>query len=423
MDVKTAFLHGEVEEDIFTEPPDGFPEKPGKVLKLNKALYGLKQAPRQWYKCLTKALIRLGWTVLESDSSVFKHSKGLFLTIWVDDLNIFGADEEEIIVAKKQLAKEFEMTDLGECAYYLGMHVLMTPDATYLHQAGYIQQMLNRFNLNDIALSRTPTSPHLKLFANKGETASRDFVKEYQAKVGSVNYSATITRPDTSFAVSRLARYMSNPSDEHMKEMHVLFGYLKGTMFLAIKYNRGDAQISRGLVDSDYGGCPDTYRSTTGWVFMLAGAPVSWSSKRQKTVAMSSCEAEYVAASEAAKEAMWLRRLLKELIGVHTLQGVGSSYTLKLEIDNNSAMKLSKNPEFHARSKHIAIRHHFIREQIADGTIALQRIDTANNLADILTKGLPRPRFEELVRKLGMHECPRRPVILDRGSVEQAENR
>lgn len=423
MDVKTAFLHGEVEEDIFTEPPDGFPENPGKVLKLNKALYGLKQAPRQWYKCLTKTLIRLGWTVLESDSSVFKHPKGLFLTIWVDDLNLFGADEREIIAAKQQLVKEFEMTDLGECAYYLGMHVVITPDATYLHQAGYIQQMLNRFKLNDVALSKTPTSPHRKLYANKGETASRDFVKEYQAKVGSVNYSATITRPDTSFAVSRLARYMSNPSDEHMKEMHVLFGYLKGTMFLAIKYNRGDAQISRGLVDSDYGGCPDTYRSTTGWVFLLAGAPVSWSSKRQKTVAMSSCEAEYVAASEATKEAMWLRRLLKELIGVHTLRNTGRSYTLNLEIDNNSAMKLSKNPEFHARSKHIAIRHHFIREQIADGAIALQRIDTANNLADILTKGLPRPRFEELVRKLGMHECPRRSVILDRGSVEQDENR
>ena len=422
MDVKTAFLHGEVDEDIFTEPPDGFPEKAGKVLKLNKALYGLKQAPRQWYKCLTRALIRLGWKVLESDSSVFKHPKGLFLTIWVDDLNIFGPEEKDIIKAKEKLAEEFDMTDLGECAYYLGMHVQMTPDATYLHQAGYIQQMLNRFHLNEVPLSRTPTSPHKKIFANTGETASRDFIKDYQAKVGSVNYSATITRPDISFAVSRLARYMSNPSDEHMREMHVLFGYLKSTMFLAIKYSRGDAQISRGLVDSDYGGCLDTYRSTTGWVFLMAGAPVSWSSKRQKTVAMSSCEAEYVAASEATKEAMWLRRLLKELIGVYTLSGLESSYTSVLEIDNNSAMKLSKNPEFHARSKHIAIRHHFIREQIASGTIALRRIDTRNNLADILTKGLPRPRFEELVQKLGMSECSKRPVILDRGSIDLDAN-
>lgn len=342
----------------------------------------------------------------------------------MDDLNLFGADEKEIVMAKKQLIKEFEMTDLSECAYYLGMHVLMTPDATYLHQAGYIQQMLNRFKLNDIAISRTPTSPHKKLYSNKGETASREFIKEYQAKVGSVNYSATITRPDISFAVSRLARYMSNPSDEHMDEMHILFGYLKGTMFLAIKYNRGDDQISRALVDSDYGGCPDTYRLTTGWIFLLAQGPISWSSKRQKTVAMSSCEAEYVAASEATKEAMWLRRLIKELIGIHTLtSGYNNPHTLVLEIDNNSAIKLSKNPEFHARSKHIAIRHHFIREQIANKSIVLRRIDTNNNMADILTKSLPRPRFEELIEKMGMYECPKRPVILDRGSVDSAESR
>ena len=401
MDVKTAFLHGEVDEVIYIEPPNGFPEKDGKVLRLLKALYGLKQSPRQWYLRLKKFLTTKGWRVSNFDSSVFMHPSGLFLTVYVDDINIFGENENDIIEFKKTMSKEFEMTDLGQCAYYLGLHVHVRPEGIYLHQASFIQQILNRFSLNDINPVSTPTNPTSKLTANKNETASQDFTRLYQAMVGSVNYLATVSRPDISFATSRIARYMSNPSDEHMKELHRLYAYLKGSKNLGLMFPSRSTDNIQGMVDSDWGNCPDTSRSTGGWIFTLGGSPISWSSKRQPTVALSSCEAEYMAASEATKEAIWIRNLVREF-----KLPIFNNLTIPLAIDNNSAMKLSKNPEFHARTKHIAMRHHFIREKVASEEVAVTRVDTKDNLADTLTKGLPRPRLQDLIERMGMKIGP-----------------
>ena len=397
MDVKTAFLHGDVDEVIYIRPPDGFPETNGKVLRLRKALYGLKQSPRLWYLRLKKFLTSKGWKASSFDTSVFIHPSGMILTVYVDDINIFGKSEDNIIKFKKELAEEFEMTDLGECAYYLGLHVHMRPEGTYLHQASFIQQILNRFSLNDIKPVSTPTNLANKLTANKDETAAQDFTRLYQAMVGSVIYLATVSRPDIAFATSRISRYMSNPSDNHMKEVHRLYAYLKGSMNLGLMFDTQSKNNIQGMVDSDWGNCPDTTRSTGGWIFNLGGSPVSWSSKRQATVALSSCEAEYMAASEATKEAIWIRNLVQEF-----QLPMFKNLTIPIAIDNNSAMKLSKNPEFHARTKHIAMRHHFIREKVAQKEVQVHRVDTKNNLADLLTKGLPRPRFQELIQKMGM---------------------
>ena len=401
MDVKTAFLHGEVQENIYLQPPDGFPEDNGKVLRLNKALYGLKQAPRQWYLRLRASLLKSGWTPSSFDPSVFIHPKGLFLTVYVDDINIFGKTDEAIAPFKEALLQEFEMTDLGSCAYYLGLHVHMTNKGTFLHQSNFVQQILNKFQLNDVHTVATPTDVSSKLTTNKGETATKEFTRLYQAMVGSVNYLATVSRPDIAFAVGRAARYMSNPSEEHMKELRRLFAYLKATMNLGLRYNPGINNTLHGMVDSDWGSCVDTRRSTTGWVFSLGGSPVSWSSRRQKTVALSSCEAEYMAASEATKEAIWIRNLLLEF-----KLSIFKDLKVPISIDNNSAMKLSKNPEFHARTKHIEMKHHFIREKIASDEVLLNRVDTKDNVADILTKCLPRPRHQELIEAMGMCLAP-----------------
>jgi hypothetical protein len=197
---------------------------------------------------------------------------------------------------------------------------------------------------------------------------------------------------------------MSNPSDEHIKAVRRAFAYIQGTRHLGLFYKKGTGKppTLTGWCDSDWGNCTDTSRSTSGWMFSLAGSPISWSSKRQKTVALSSCEAEYMAATEATKEAVWLRQLLKEL----RISDIDISLPTTIAIDNNSAMKLSRNPEFHARTKHISMRHHFIRERINEGDVKLERVDTKNNIADLLTKALPRPRFGELVEKMGMKAPP-----------------
>ena len=184
--------------------------------------------------------------------------------------------------------------------------------------------------------------------------------------VGSVNYLATISRPDISFATGRAARYMLNPSDEHMKELHRLYAYLKGTMNLGLMFKTQSKESIQAMVDSDWGNYPDTSRSTGGWIFTLTGSPVSWSSKRQATVALSSYKAEYMAASKATKEAIWMRNLVQEF-----QLPMFNNLKIPITIDNNSAMKLSKNPEFHAHTKHIALRHHYLQEKVTLGEIEI----------------------------------------------------
>ena len=401
MDVKTAFLHGDVEEEVYIEPPEGFPELLGKVLKLNKALYGLKQASRQWYIRLKNTLIKYGWIASTFDNSLFIHPSGLYLTVYVDDINIFGSNTKAIEATKVALRNAFEMTDLGQCAYYLGMHIQNTPEGIYLHQASYVQQILNKFQFGDINPVSTPVDSLTRLTLNRNETARRDFIRMYQAMVGSLNYLATVSRPDIAFAVGLLARYMSNPSAEHMKAIRRVFAYVKATKHLGLYFSRGRTKL-QGWCDSDWGTCTDTARSTSGWIFTLGGSPISWSSKRQKTVALSTCEAEYMAATEATKEAIWLQGLLREM-GV---QDIGIDQPTSILIDNNSAMKLSRNPEFHARTKHIAMRHHFLREQVTTGNIKLHRVGTKDNVADMFTKPLPRPRFVELTGRMGLKTSP-----------------
>ena len=403
LDIKTAFLNGDILEDVYIEAPDGFPVPVGKILKLNKALYGLKQSPRQWYQKLRSFLEEQNWTASTFDPSIFFNKHGLYMTIYVDDINIYGKEEKKIDQIATALSHRFEVTDLGDCTFYLGMHVTRDEGgAVYLHQASFVQQILNRFDLNNIKTVKTPEDPSKKLQAEKGSTSDADFRKKYQAMVGSLMYLMTVSRPDIAHSVGVVSRYSANPSDDHMAAVVRIYAYLKSTMTLGLRYSPQipGSTLSLSLsafADSDWGGCPDTTRSTTGWLFMLNGGPISWSSKRQKTVALSSCEAEYMASTEAAKEAIWLKGFIQEL----ELPGFKVD-AIKLFIDNNAAMKLTKNPEFHGRTKHITMRHHFIRERVLEGDIVPVRIDSANNLADLFTKTLPRATFERLIEGIGM---------------------
>ena len=402
MDVVTAFLNGELQETVYMEPPAGFPEEDNEVLLLQKSIYGLKQSPRAWYDKLRGWLEATGWVISEFDSCVFMHRKRqLWMTVYVDDSNIFGPNEDTIVEFKKEIGQAFKMTDEGEPSYYLRMQVQEDKHtgSTHVWLSGSIQQALNEYDLAHIRPVSTPVDITAKLQKETETTCEPGFRTRYQSKTGKLNYFATKGRPDISFAVSLVCRYNANPNQHHMDAVDRIFAYLKGTINFGTKYTREASQLL-GYVDSDFGGCQDTSRSTTGWVFTLGGAPISWCSQRQPTIAHSSAEAEYVAASEACREGIWLKDFLNDL----QVNGIDRVESVTLNIDNESAIKMTKNPEFHNRTKHIKRRYHHIREVVESGEIVPQWISTKDNVADILTKPLGRVVFESLRKAMGVVE-------------------
>jgi hypothetical protein len=397
-DVKTAFLNSNLDKPVYMRPPKDIKLPHGFCLMIIRALYGLRQSPRAWYNKLRSTLISWGWRMSAYDSCVFiNDNTGLILEVHVDDINIMGKDLQPILDFKNQISRTFSMTDDGECSWYLGMHVEQKPGEIRIHQKKYIDEIVSRYGFSDVAPVKTPLDKDVKLSTQDGYTAHPKLRKEYQSKVGSLNFASNQTRPDIAFATGYVARYASNPNQEHMKAADRIFAYLRSDPGKGIVYSGKHGLQLRGFVDSDFAGCEDSRRSTTGWVFTLAGGPISWSSQRQRTVATSTMDAEYNAAAEAAKEAVWIRNFINDLRipGVHI-------DTVPLYIDNNSALKLTRNPEFHSRSKHIDVKHHFVREKVEEGVINTQRVNTKDNLADIFTKPLPRPTHEDVVHRLNL---------------------
>lgn len=403
MDVKTAFLHGDIEHDLYIQPPEGFPHPADHVLHLNKALYGLKQSPRQWAIHLSNFLTDNGWVPSKYDPCIFIHQgpRPMFIDAYVDDIKIFAETDAEIESTKALLNSKFSMTDLGSCSYYLGLHVEQRDNGDiHLHQAAYIHQVLERFGMLDIHPCHIPMRTDCKLTKNLDAPKSKAFITLYQSKVGSLLYLSCIARPDIAEAVGVVSRFNSNPGDPHMAAVDHILAYIKATPTLGLHYASGNQSNLHAYSDADWGGCKDTARSTSGWVVMLSGAPISWSSKRQKAVALSTCESEYIAAHKAAQELVWLTGLLQEL-GMHDI----ATSNVPLHMDNEAALKLTRNPEFHDRSKHINIKFHYLRELNLAGVISTRYVNTKDNLADLFTKPLPRDPFKSLVLRLGLTEA------------------
>jgi hypothetical protein len=405
MDVKTAFLYGLVNEEIYVQQPEGFDDGSGRVCKLLKALYGLKQAPRVWYETLSTFLATLGFKPLLSDMGVFVKGH-TFIAVYVDDLLIAGPSKDEIVAVKQDLCNKFKMTDLGPCKYYLGMSVRRdrATRSIFLSQTTYLEKVLRDFGMDQCAPNATPVST--SKFGEPGpDYKAADKLKEWYAKaIGSLMYLMMGTRPDIAFAVSLCSRHLANPTNEHQTAVKRIFRYLKGSQNLELVY-QGGLQPLLGYTDSDWAGDLETRRSTSGYVFNLGTGAISWSSKRQRTVALSSCEAEYMGQTAAAKEAVWLRGLLQELLKEY--KEVPELKTTVIFGDNQGAIAMSKNPQFHTRTKHIDIQHHYCREKVNDGTVEFQYISTGKQVADGLTKALPKDRFLLFRNALGLKE--RRP--------------
>uniref|UniRef100_I1PRH8 Reverse transcriptase Ty1/copia-type domain-containing protein n=1 Tax=Oryza glaberrima TaxID=4538 RepID=I1PRH8_ORYGL len=285
------------------------------------------------------------------------------------------------------------MSDLGLLSFYLGIEVKQGDDGISLNQGRYAQRIVESAGLKDCNPCATPMEERLKL--SRDSTAPPVDATEYRRLVGSLRYLVH-TRPDLAFAVGFVSRFMERPTEEHMVAVKRILRYVAGTMEYGLHYKREkEEQRLIGYSDSDLAGDIDTRRSTSGMLFFLDSSLVSWQSIKQRVVALSSCEAEYVAATNAATQGIWLARLLGELLGKQPK-------AIELKVDSKSALALAKNPVFHERNKHIDLQYHFIRDCLEEGSINASFITTMDQLADILTKALGRVKFQELRAKIGM---------------------
>jgi hypothetical protein len=349
LDVKTTFLHGDLEEEIYMEQPEGFSAK-GKehlVCRLKKSLYGLKQAPRLWYKKFDSFMVDHGYDRTTSDHCVFvkKFSDGEFiiLLLYVDDMLIVGRDTSKIDKLKEELSTSFSMKDLGSAKQILGMKISRDRKngKLWLSQESYIEKLLDRFNMSKAKPVSSTLAGHLKLSSKQSPTSEKE--KEemkkvpYASAVGSLMYAMVCTRPDIAHAVGVVSRFLSNPGKEHWAAVKWILRYLRGTSRVCLYFGNGK-QVLDGFTDADMAGDIDSRKSTSGYLITYSGGAVSWQSRLQKCVALSTTEAEYIAITEAAKELLWMKKFLQEL-GLQQERYV-------LYCDSQSAIHLSKNSTF-----------------------------------------------------------------------------
>ena len=376
--------------------PPGYDGKEGYVWKLNKSLYGLKQANRAWYEKVRKKFEELGFTRSEADHSVFfKVENGVLLVIavYVDDMIALSRSRDLIQRIKLALGEAYELKDLGEVLWILNMEIQRDrgPRTLTISQQQYIKSILERHGMANCRPLSTPMEANLHL--PKLANAEID-PKEYQSALGSLMYAMLGTRPDIAHSVGVLSQHAATPGKQHWNALMRVFHYLCGTADLKLTY-RGSSEAKELVeyVDADHASDPVDRRSFTGYAFVLNGAAVTWASKKQHSVSTSSTDAEYVAGSEATKEAVWLRLLLSEI-------GQLKAGPTTLLIDNQSAIARAKNPVCHSRTKHVAVQHHFIREKVESGEVKAEYIPTGDQVADVLTKALAREKHEKFTKGL-----------------------
>ena len=407
MDVKNAYLNGFLEEVIFMRQPEGYkvPGKEEKVLRLKKGLYGLKQAGRVWNDMLDDFLLQQGFTKLTGEWCIYiKVIDGapLVISVYVDDL-VLGSPRRYLVDDMKVVLKaNFKMDDLGPLGYILGLRVVRDRPSRvlYLVQDAYIERVLERFGMADCVAVATPMTPGapLQQVPLESDLSHVEWMKEscpYRSAIGCLMYAMVGSRPDIAVAVGVLSRYLENPLWHHWVAVKRVLRYLRGTSSYGLMLGEGGMELS-SWSDSDWAGDVDTRRSTSGYVLQLGSSTVSWSSKRQEIVALSSTEAEYIALTRTAQEVLWMGGVLSEL-GYEP-----EVVPVVVRGDNQGALALAKNPEFHPRTKHIAVRYHWIRDLVKAGMIEVQYVPTALMLADMLTKPLERVKFEQARRRMGI---------------------
>uniref|UniRef100_A0AAV1TVQ6 Reverse transcriptase Ty1/copia-type domain-containing protein n=1 Tax=Peronospora matthiolae TaxID=2874970 RepID=A0AAV1TVQ6_9STRA len=402
LDVVTAFLYGVMKEQVFCVIPEGVElDSTFDCLELVKSIYGLKQASRVWNETFDEYVCSIGFQVSDFDPCLYiKTSDGhcVFILVYVDDVLVTGSSLELIAQTKNDLKTRFEMTDSGKCAFVLGIELLDGEDGSVtLCQRRYVDDILKRFGMDDCKAVASPVDMSSRLVSSDATTKVD---APFREAVGALMHLTTATRPDIAFAVGYVSRFMENPQEEHWVAVKRIFRYLQGTKTHGICYKPSARIDFRGYSDADWAGDLTDRKSTSGYTFMLLGAPVSWGSKKQPSVSLSTSEAEYIALSLAIQEGKWIHRLLCEIVMAANEEGP----ELMIHEDNQSCIKMTKNPVNHGRAKHIDIKYHHIRDEVKRGEVKLKYCETAVMLADIMTKGLHGPRHKEMTATLGIRE-------------------
>ena len=398
MDVKSAFLNGKLEEEVYVAQPPGFedPKNPDKVFRLNKALYGLKQAPRAWYDTLKEFFVKNGFTPGSLDPTLFTKSYDgeLFVCqIYVDDI-IFGCtDQRYSDEFAYMMSEEYQMSMMGELKFFLGLQIRQQRNGIFISQEKYLKDVLRKFGMQDCKGVKIPmpTKGHLCTDEN-----GIDFdQKVYRSMIGSLLYLCA-SRPDIMLSVCMCARFQATPKESHHKAVKHILRYLAHTPTLGLWYPKGSAFDLIGYSDSDYAGDRVDRKSTSGTCHFLGRSLVCWSSKKQNCVSLSTAEAEYIAAGSCCAQLLWMKQTLKDY-------GVNMK-NVPLYCDNESAIKIAHNPVQHSKTKHIQIRHHFLRDHVLKGDISIEHVKTEEQLADIFTKPLDEKRFSKLRCELNILE-------------------
>uniref|UniRef100_A0A2N9EN83 Integrase catalytic domain-containing protein n=1 Tax=Fagus sylvatica TaxID=28930 RepID=A0A2N9EN83_FAGSY len=395
LDVKNAFLHGDLTETVYMTQPPGFESKGECVCHLKKSIYGLKQSPRAWFDKFSKAVVSHGMTRSQADHSVFfkKTRTGIvILVVYVDDIVITGSDKEGIQILINHLSSSFLTKDLGKLRYFLGIEVARSKAGISLSQRKYTLDILQDTGYLGSKPVATPMEPNLKLMPDEG-----DFVDDpdtYRRLVGKLIY-LTITRPDISYAVSIVSQFMTNPRVPHMNAVIRILKYLKNAPGRGLFYRSSGHLRIEGYTDADWAGSPSDRKSTTGYCTFIGGNLVTWRSKKQSVVARSSAEAEYRAMAHTTCELTWLRTVLQEF-------GLLTQGPTPLYCDNQAAIHIASNPVFHERTKHIEVDCHFVRSKVESKDIITPFVPSGSQLADIFTKALPKNAIDSICSKLGV---------------------
>lgn len=393
MDVKSAYLNAPIDQVVYVEQPSGFVQGKNQVYKLKKSLYGLKQSGRMWNSVLHSFLLSQNFVQSMCDNCVYtKHNNNLktIIIVWVDDIIISGSNLNCVNQIKLALSNKFKMKDLGPISWFLGIEFVTKDESIEMNQSKFIDKILSRFNMSDCHPKSLPCDLGIDKINDDVKSQELADPKLYREIVGSLIYLMTCTRPDICYVVTKLSQHLSNPTKAHLSLSKFVLKYLKGTIGQGLKFIKSKDPINLvGYCDSDWAGSSDR-KSITGYCFQLShgGSLISWRSKKQQIVALSSCEAEYVSLTHCIQEGNFLRQLISDLKGSDKLP-------VNLYVDNKGAIDLARNPVHHQRSKHIDVKYHFIRLQVQNSSVILHYVPSAENVADIFTKPVTKIKLQK----------------------------